>query len=260
MSTFEPDNGIRGADDLAILFLSDARQKKLQNEHYRDVVKHMIGGTYEYVMARTRYFDALFTDALNNEIEQIVILGAGYDTRAYRFRDKLMRTSVFEVDAPFTQTVKLEKLKKAGIPHGHVRFVAVDFEKEDLKERLSAGGYKNDVKALFIWEGVSLYLTPGAVDSTLDHLRSLCCAGSVLCFDYFNSHPDSFRKIIKKDELIHFGMYSAEMDEYLCDKGFSAIEEIGPDELQRRFLVCSDGSPFGTTKNKMNIVRSIRGV
>jgi len=255
LSCFEPDPKIRGMDDLASLFLPEAQRHKLQHERYRAAAKSMIdNGTYEYVMARTKYFDDILEDSLADNIEQIVILGAGYDTRAYRFSEKMAGIRVFEVDAPYTQTEKIERLETAGIPHDHVRFVSVDFEKDDLMTRLSESGHRKDLRTLFIWEGVSLYLTPESVDSTLDHLRSLCCAGSILCFDYFNCRVHHTQNIRKKDELILFGMSLAEMNEYLSGKGFSVKDNIDESELHRRFLVCGDGSLFGDTKNKMNLV------
>jgi len=255
LSCFEPDPNIRGYDDLAVLFLPEAQQKRLQHELYRNVAKRRIdNGTYEYVVARTKYFDDMIENALSNDIEQIVILGAGYDTRAYRFVDNMKGIHIFEVDAPHTQTVKIDKLKGVGIPHEHVKFVAVDFEKDDLEAQLSMSGCRTDLRTLFIWEGVSLYLTPESVDSALDHLRSLCTRGSMLCFDYFSHRIDDSQKIRKKDELILFGMSLAEMSEYLGRKGFSVIENLDASELGRRFLVCSDGSLFGEIKNKMNVI------
>ena len=259
LSCFEPDPSICGRDDLAILFLPNAQQQRLQNDRYRDKAKSRIGkGTYEYVIARTKYIDTLFAEALNNNIEQIVILGAGYDARAYRFKDEMKEIPIFEVDALFTQAAKIEKLVRAEIPHKHVRFVTVDFEKDDLESQLSASGFRKDAATLFIWEGVSLYLTPESVDSTLNHIRSLCCGGSLLCFDYFNSRDHHLRRIEKKDELILFGMNSKEMSDYLGSKGFSVVEDVNPDELHRCYLTCSDGSSFGDHLNKMNIVRSVR--
>jgi len=255
LSCFEPDPEIKGCDDLAVLFMPETVKKKLQSERYREAARSKIGSTYEYIIARTKYFDGVFQDALSTNIGQIVILGAGYDSRAYRFRSEMNETVVFEVDAPYTQAAKIEKLEMNGIPHENVRFVAVDFEKDDLETQLCANGYQN-TKTLFIWEGVSLYLTPESVDSTLDHLGSLCCSGSLLCFDYFNSRIDS-RKIRKKDEMILFGLSSTEMNEYLGSKGFSVLREIEPDELQRCFLTCSDGSLFGGLNKKTNLIKSV---
>src|SRR6266496_290200 len=123
-------------------------------------------------VARTRLIDDLVTDA-RSWIGQLVLLGAGFDSRAYRLPG-LEQVTVFEVDQPATQQAKREVLGRvlAGIVEGdplawHVRFVPVDFERDDLARALRTAGYRDGTRSLFVWEGVSNYLTPAAVDQTL---------------------------------------------------------------------------------------------
>jgi methyltransferase (TIGR00027 family) len=123
-------------------------------------------------VARTRLIDDLVTDA-RSWIGQLVILGAGFDARAYRLSG-LEQVRVFEVDHPATQQAKREVLGRvlAGIVEGdplawHVRLVPVDFERDDLARALRTAGYRDGTRSLFVWEGVSNYLTPAAVDQTL---------------------------------------------------------------------------------------------
>ncbi len=121
------------------------------------------------MIARTAFFDNIFLDALNNKTPQIVFLGAGYDTRAYRFANSNQGTKIFELDAPPTQDRKKKCIKKARIDiPGHVTFVPINFNQESLKDVLDKAGYDHTQKTLFIWEGVSYYLETESVDRTLE--------------------------------------------------------------------------------------------
>jgi methyltransferase (TIGR00027 family) len=134
--------------------------------------------------ARVTFFDAVLERSLAS-MDQFVILGAGFDTRPYRF-PKETRVRFFEVDAPKTQAVKRAMLAKAGIDSSKVTFVAADFEKEDWLARLVASGFDPTKPALFLWEGVILYLEREAVEDTLRKIASTA-KGSVVAFDYFTT-------------------------------------------------------------------------
>jgi methyltransferase (TIGR00027 family) len=118
-------------------------------------------------------------------MDQFVILGAGFDTRPYRF-PKDTRVRSFEVDAPETQAVKREMLAKAGIDSSAVTFVAADFEQEDWLARLVDSGFDPAKPTLFLWEGVMVYLERAAVEDTLRTIASTA-KGSVVMFDYFTT-------------------------------------------------------------------------
>jgi methyltransferase (TIGR00027 family) len=134
--------------------------------------------------ARISFFDAA-VDRYLPDVAQFVILGAGFDTRAYRLpRDTQVR--VFEVDTPRTQMVKRETLKKAGIDSSGVTFVLADFEKEDWLACLTAAGFGPGERTLFLWEGVTMYLDRTAVEDTLRKIASTA-HGSVVAFDYFTT-------------------------------------------------------------------------
>jgi len=134
--------------------------------------------------ARVTFFDAAVDRSLA-EIDQFVILGAGFDTGPYRL-PKGTRVKSFEIDAPKTQAVKREMLAKAGIDSSAVTFVAADFEKEDWLARLVASGFDPAKPALFLWEGVMLYLEREAVEDMLRKIASTA-KGSVVAFDYFTT-------------------------------------------------------------------------
>ena len=141
-------------------------------------------GTMGFLVARERYIDDYLQACLDEGLEQLVILGAGYDSRAYRF-DQLKNGRVFEVDHPATQLAKIAKLERIlGTLPAYVVFVPIDFETQTLERRLAESGYDNHKKTLFIWQGVTQYLTPEAVDSTLAFVANHSGQGSSIIFDY----------------------------------------------------------------------------
>jgi methyltransferase (TIGR00027 family) len=136
--------------------------------------------------ARQTFFDTVI-DRYLADIAQLVILGAGFDTRAYRL-PKDARVRSFEVDASKTQAIKREMLEKADIDSTRVTFVNADFEKEDWLSQLVEAGFDADKPALFLWEGVIMYLDREAVEATLRKIASTA-KGSVVAFDYITTEP-----------------------------------------------------------------------
>lgn len=144
-------------------------------------------GVWEFLAARDRYIDDTLEACLAEGLEQLVILGAGYDARAYRFEALKSGVKVFEVDHPATQVAKLKKVAAIfGAPPAHVTYVPIDFDRETLAERLFAAGYDEGRKTLFIWQGVTFYLTAQAVDDTLAFVAGHSAPGSSIIFDYMD--------------------------------------------------------------------------
>jgi len=254
VACFEPDGRIRVQDCLARMFLQSEKRDKLDKEQYRSAVKTAArNGLYEYIIARTTYFDGLFANAIKDGIPQIVILGAGYDSRAYRFGSGT--TKIFEVDATFTQERKISILKANGIDCGKVSFVPVDFEKDDMFLRLEERGHDLAQLTYFLWEGVSFYLTPDAVRATLMAIKQNC-RGSVVVFDYLNTSLSGEHEIIRKDERVLFGMEKSEIETWLSSLGFRVLENLNPSEITARFLTGTDGKVFGNTKDTMNFMKA----
>jgi len=139
-----------------------------------------------FAIVREQYVHDLMVSEARARLDQIVILGAGFDTRAYRIPE-LDGIPVFEVDHPVTQAQKQAALKGVINPlPANVHFVGVDFETDDLGERLRASGYREDVLTLFVWQGVSMYLTAAGIDRTLAFVAQHSAKGSVIVFDYFD--------------------------------------------------------------------------
>ena len=197
--------------------------------------------------ARIWFFDAA-VDRHLPDVAQFVILGAGFDTRAYRLPNDT-RVRVFEVDSPQTQIVKRETLKKAGIDSSGVTFVPADFEKEDWLGCLTAAEFDPGKRTLFLWEGVTMYLDPEAVEDTPRKIASTA-HGSVVAFDYFTTEPLESRALYWRygratakaaGETLKFGVDSTppareRLAELLRSCGLSLSDQhtLGEDTQTRR--------------------------
>ncbi len=134
--------------------------------------------------ARTTFYDAALERHLA-DVDQLVILGAGFDTRAYRLRAGT-RVRWFEVDTPKTQAFKREMLKQAGVDTTVVTYVPANFQEEDWFEKLVEAGFEVDKPSFFLWELVMMYLDREAVESTLRKIAATANGGGV-AFDYFST-------------------------------------------------------------------------
>jgi methyltransferase (TIGR00027 family) len=134
--------------------------------------------------SRVLMFDAI-VEKYVDDVEQIVIPGAGFDLVALHFT-KAKNTTVFELDQTGTLQVKLETLKKAGIAHDWITYVPVDYSTESWSEKLLAAGFDKTKKTLFLWQSVSLFLEAGAVKKTLREMAGLCAGGSIIAQDLYS--------------------------------------------------------------------------
>ena len=141
-------------------------------------------GLANFLIARTLYIDRLIGPTVTH-VEQVVVLGAGYDMRCYG-ELKRKGLSCFEVDQPTVQQHKRANLKQAGINTSHVTFVEVDFRQEEIFSKLCANGYDTGKRTLFLWEGVTLYLSQSDVRKTLRGICAHAPSGSVLVADFYD--------------------------------------------------------------------------
>lgn len=203
-------------------------------------------GVRSAAVGRTCYIDEKLRAALAAGIDQVVILGAGYDCRAYRIAE-LSKCHVFEVDHPATLARKRDTLLRAlsAIPP-HVRQVATDFNDRSFAREMVDAGFDPSRRTFFLWEGVSGYLTAEAVDATLRWIASNA-GGGELVFTYLHkalfTDPDSFgdlrhvRAILKdSDEPWVFGIHPIETPSYLAARGFVLLEDLGAREFRARYL------------------------
>ena len=199
-------------------------------------------------VARTRFIDEAVGPALEEQLEQFVVLGAAFASRAYRLPG-LRKTTVFEVDHPDTLRRKRSALTRAlGAFPGHVRFVPTDFNQDDLEQAMvaaSGGGYRESARTLFLWEGVTNYLTEAAVDATL-RWCSRAAPGSRLLFTYVErsvlEDPQSFFGTEKlfatleaAGEAWTWGIEPCALPAFLAQRGLSLEQDVGAEEYRRLY-------------------------
>ena len=139
------------------------------------------------ILCRTRWIDDATQDAFRRGIRTFVILGAGFDSRAYR-TPELKKSRIFEVDLPLVQEAKRKRLARAATDTSHVRFISTDFDAIPLEQTLREGQVPANEPICFVWEGVTQYLSARAVSQVLDHVAArpsgvgdhlyLCSGGS----------------------------------------------------------------------------------
>lgn len=237
------------------------------------IVPHFIDlvwpGARSSGIARTRFIDDLLRAELRDGVGQIVILGAGYDCRAYRLPE-IEPARVFEVDHPDTSRDKQRQLVQAiGSMPAHVSFVATDFNRDRLEPALAAAGYDSARRACFIWEGVTNYLTADAVDLMFRWLGTKPVESSVI-FTYVHrqvlTQPDAFpgaqrvlRTTAKLGEPWTFGLDPAEVGAYLSARGLTLATDTGATEYRARYLAGRAGARHGYEFYRVALARVAEG-
>ncbi|HEY3295869.1 MAG TPA: SAM-dependent methyltransferase [bacterium] len=252
MAAHEDGDDVRGPDTLAEIFLNEDSRKAVIDRASREHIKTMVTPPlYHFLHARTVWLDGVFTRALTDGFSQIVFLGAGYDSRAYRFRDRLGGTRVFELDAPATQQRKRRQLELAGIPvPERVTFAETDFKEGALDDVLRRAGFNSRARTLFIWEGVTYYLPEATARATLDFVGTHSASGSLLCFDYMSKE----RKTHYTGEPFLFFLAEDRVEPFLREHGFTLLEHSAGDDIARRYSLLPDGRSTGPTLPDTNFV------
>jgi methyltransferase (TIGR00027 family) len=261
------DEQVRNPDDLASRFIAPAPRLTALvkvpalRPLARRTAERMSPGAYYYELARVKHIDRVLSEELDSGIDQLVILGAGFDTRAYRFAERLSSTHVFELDHPVTAALKQARVRKVfgGLPE-HVTYVASDLEHEALSTALEGAGYRRVAKTLFIWSGVSFYLSAEAVDAVLAFARDSSAPGSSIVFDYhyrgftdgtgdYYGAREGRRRVEELGEPCIFGIEEGSASALIERHGLELVSDLGPAELERCYLIRadgnSDGRPFG---------------
>jgi methyltransferase (TIGR00027 family) len=250
----QSDERLRGPDYLAKVFhVGWPRLLLAASPVILPVTRRMFPGLYEFIFARTELFDELFVEALEENRPQIVLLGAGCDSRAYRFQSRVKDTTIYEVDHPATQEVKRDLLSRGGIivPE-HVRFVAVDLDRQPLGDVLTSNGFHTDRQTLFLMEGVIYYLTAEGVDSLLESIRECSPPGSGLAFDYIlesmvRGTCDRYgaqqiaSRVTSVGETFRFGIDERHIESFLGDRRFELSRHLTAEELAATYLPTPDG-------------------
>jgi len=210
------------------------------------------GAAAAIVLPRARYIEEALFDALARGVGQYVIIGAGLDTFAFRRPDLGDRLRVIEVDHPATQAFKQERLASRGlVPPAHLHFAAADLERESVSTALSRAQYDPKVPTFFAWPGVTMYLTREAIFETLRSIVSVAASGSELIFDYFDRDafgPEASKRVRlmvqrvrQLGEPIISGLDPGALSCELSAVGLRLVEDLGPHDVQARFLSGSGG-------------------
>jgi methyltransferase (TIGR00027 family) len=217
-------------------------------------------GLWANIACRKRYVDDNLAAALP-DVEAVVVLGAGLDTRACR----LARHSdipVFEVDLPVNIARKRAIVARVlgGVP-ASVRLVPIDFERDELLSVLQSQGYRRDARTFFVWEGVTQYLTEAAVRSTFAQLSS-AAPGSRLDVTYVRSDfldgtdtygaPTLYRRFRERAQVWKFGLSPDDVEEFLAGYGWRLLEQAGPDVFMHRY-VAPTGRALGTSQIEWSV-------
>jgi len=156
---------------------------KAHNQALIQLMRRAALGLVDHLALRTWLIDQALKQALHDGIEQVVLLGAGLDARAYRI-DETQDAVVFEVDHPSTQRYKQRHAQGLSPRARELRYAACDFQEVSLEQALTGAGFDRKRKSAWIWEGVTMYLAPSAVMHTLDTVKMLTHPGSVLVASY----------------------------------------------------------------------------
>src|SRR5262245_17823274 len=242
-------------DPLAPLFLRPRFRWALRASHIPaigaampwSIVDGHWSGPRGTVAVRTRYIDDVLGAALRGGAEQVVILGAGFDCRAYRIPD-IARTRVFEVDHPATQAKKTAVITRqlSAMPP-HVTLVPADFSTDSLDTVMPRSGYRRDAVTLFICEGVTHYLSLEAVDTIFRHVVDNAPAGSQTVFTYihrglldgsvsFAGGNDTLTTVRRVGEPYTFGFDPAALPRHLSPLGLEMIEDVGASQYRQPCL------------------------
>jgi methyltransferase (TIGR00027 family) len=260
-----PDPAIRNGDTLAERFLG-SEERDILRKAKSDLVLNALAmdtadawaslgvrrGFAQAVHVRTRHIDAVFEESLASGVSQVVILGAGLDSRPYRYATRLAAARVFEVDFPPTQEYKKKRVKEVvGSLPAHVRFVPIDFTKDDLKTVLEAAGYDRTKKTIFVWEGVTFYIPEAAVAATLSFVAGNSGSGSRIVFDYFLASTlktphaplkDVMDRLEAVKEPLIFGLPDDDRQGFITRRGLTIVSDIHMRELRARYLPAAEAN------------------
>jgi methyltransferase (TIGR00027 family) len=274
IGALDPDPKTRNPDFMAQKFVNRAFKQGfpglgLDYEDAKFAMDRMNSGVFYYVNARTLHMDAMLTQALKQGARQVVIMGAGFDSRAYRFHDDYPEVRFFEIDLPATSADKQRRVQTIlGMAPKWVTYVPIDFNTQTLDEVLGKAGFANNQKTFFIWEGVTYYISPAGVDNTLRYIAERSAPGSRIVFDYMlekvvkgiDYSPYGARRTVfhvaHRGEPYVFGIIPQQLETFINLRGLTLLSDLGPKDLTQRYLIRSDGTHSGKISEFLRIVHA----
>jgi methyltransferase (TIGR00027 family) len=224
-------------------------------------INRRIPGAYTYEIARSKFIDEVVLGEATNGLDELILLGAGLDSRPYRLADQLRGIRVIEVDHPATQATKRKRVRKllGHEPHD-VTYLPVDFTRDDLDASLAAAGHERSARTLFVWSGVSPYLPEDAVAEVLSYVGGHKGSGTSIVFDalwaeLLDGSRDYYgaaqlrTAVAKGGEPLLWGIPEGHTEETLARFGLHADHILDADEGRATYLKRSDGTlhdrPYG---------------
>jgi methyltransferase (TIGR00027 family) len=204
-------------------------------------------------VARTRLIDDWVSDGVRDGARQVIILGAGFDSRAWRLKT-LAGVPVFEVDHPATSVEKRRRLAAAGLDPERVALVGLDFTRDLLADALERTGLDTRRRTIVIWEGVTNYLSQDAVEAVLAWTAGLA-PGSLLAFTYVHArvleNPSAFAgaerilaAVAGTGEAWTFAIDPAQLESRLAIHGLTLVEDLGADDYRARICGSRDSRGY----------------
>ena len=268
----EPDASVRNPDWVADRLIGPA-ELALISEH---PISRALGQDFSeashdpdvfgfawMMLVRTRFIDERLEHAVRNGATQVVILGAGFDSRAHRFAELLEGRRIIEIDYGATQEYKKARLAAAlGKVPDHVTYAPIDFTAEKLAGVLRQAGHRPTEKTFYICEGVSMYVPEDGMRETLRTVAALSAPGSSMLLEYMNRSGIEFSKnypigVVKNaidwGEPFVFGVPDGQDREFFRESGLELGEvlKMGSAESVKRYATCADGTLYGSHLSKV---------
>jgi len=268
----EPDISVRNPDWVAARLIGPPElalipehpiSKALDRDFQDAICDPDIFGFAWLMLVRTRFIDERMERAIRGGATQLVILGAGFDTRAHRFTELLKDTPIIEIDYASTQEYKKQRVEAAlGGGPGNVIYAPIDFACENLGEVLRRAGFQAARRTFYICEGVSMYVPEQGMKQTLRTIASESAPGSTLLMEYLNlggvevltRYPIGMVKnAIDWGEPFVFGVPDGQDREFFLEMGLELGEtlKIGSPESIKRYATRQDGSYYGAHLEKV---------
>ena len=267
-SALETNRHYKSDDHIAPLLLPSALKPLLHVHLARRLFTKMLApkGIYEYVIARTKYIDNVFRLALENKLDQVLIFGAGFDTRAIRFQDAIGNTKVFELDVPITQQAKISQYQKrhVSVPP-NLTFIAIDFDKESLSMKLDEAGFCRQRRSLFLLEGLVMYLQPDSVGETFQTIRNCAGKGNLVVFDYvyasvlrnegiYYGEAGISQTVSRAGEQWQFEIEKGQIEHFLTRYAMRLIDHKDAKDLEQAYFRDSNGKTIGRVNGTHGLV------
>jgi methyltransferase (TIGR00027 family) len=262
----ERDPAVRCPDDMAAGFLGGLNTTTLaRHRATRGLVvraaNRRIPGAYTYEIARAKFIDEIVLASAEDGLDELVLLGAGLDSRPYRLAKQLRRARVIEVDHPASQTSKRERVRRLlGHEPEHVTYAAVDFTSDDLAATLAAAGHQRSSRTLFIWSGVSAYLPEAAVAEILSWVGAHGSPRTSIVFDAcwaemvdgsreYHGATKLRKAVAQAGEPLRWGIPHGRVKETLARFGLQTERTLDDEQARAAYLKRSDGTlhdpPYG---------------